>query len=118
MLHQPPGRRARLAWTLLGLTVVLVVASVVIGFTGGEAWNQKFATMPLVLAFAVVGALIAARSGNRLGWLFLGAAAVSAADLVAYAYAARAATARLPGSAQAAGSGDGYGAARDGLQPG
>jgi hypothetical protein len=102
MPHQPPSRRARLAWTLLGLTVLLAAASVVLGFTGGEAWNQQFATMPLVLAFAVVGALIAARTGNRLGWLFLGAAAVSAADLVAYAYAARSATARLPGAAWAA----------------
>jgi hypothetical protein len=102
MPHQPPSRRARLAWTLLGLTVLLAAASVVLGFTGGEAWNQQFATMPLVLAFAVVGALIAARTGNRLGWLFLGAAAVSAADLVAYAYAARSAIARLPGAAWAA----------------
>ena len=102
MLHQPPGRRPGLAWTLLGLNVVLVAASVVIGFTGGETWSQQFATIPLVLAFAVVGALIAARIGNRLGWLFLGAAAVSGADLVAYAYAARASTARLPGAAWAA----------------
>ncbi len=102
MAQQPPGRRPRLAWALLGLTVALLASSVVIGFTGGEAWNQQFATMPLALAFAVVGALIAARTGNRLGWLFLGAAAVSAADLMAYAYAARAATARLPGAAWAA----------------
>ena len=72
-----------------------------IGFTGGEAWNQKFASIPVALAFAVVGALVAARTGNRLGWLFLGAAVATAVILVAYAYAARAATAQLPGAAWA-----------------
>jgi len=102
MPHQQPGRRSRLAWALLGLTVALLAAALVIGFTGGEAWNQKFATMPVALAFAVIGALVAARTGNRLGWLFLAAGPVTAASLVAYAYAARAATARLPGAAWAA----------------
>ena len=102
MPQQQAGRRSRLAWALLGLTVVLLAATLVIGFTGGEAWNQKFATMPVALAFAVVGALVAARSGNRLGWLFLTAALVSGVSLVADAYAARAATARLPGAAWAA----------------
>jgi hypothetical protein len=102
MPHQPPGRRPRLAWALLGLTVALVASALVIGFTGGEAWNQKFASIPVALAFAVVGTLVAARTGNRLGWLFLGAAVASAVVLVAYAYAARAATARLPGAAWAA----------------
>ena len=102
MPQQRAGRRSRLAWALLGLTVVLLAASLLIGFTGGEAWNQQFATMPVALAFAVVGALVAARTGNRLGWLFLAAALVSAVSLVADAYAARAATARLPGAAWAA----------------
>ena len=102
MAQQPPGLRPRLAWALLGLTVSLVASALVIGFTGGEAWNQKFASIPVALAFAVVGALVAARTGNRLGWLFLSAAVVSAVVLVAYAYAARAATARLPGAAWAA----------------
>src|SRR5271169_2202687 len=101
MAQQPPGRQPRLAWALLGLTVALVASALVIGFTGGEAWNQKFASIPVALAFAVVGTLVAARTGNRLGWLFLGAAAASAVVLVAYAYAARAATARLPGAAWA-----------------
>jgi hypothetical protein len=102
MAQQPPGRRPRLAWTLLGLTLALLASALVIGFTGGEAWNQKFAFIPVALAFAVVGTLVAARTGNRLGWLFLGAAAASAVVVVAYAYAARAASARLPGAAWAA----------------
>ena len=102
MAQQPPGRRPRLAWALLGLTVALLASALVIGFTGGEAWNQKFASIPVALAFAVVGTLVAARTGNRLGWLFLGAAVATAVVLVAYAYAARAATARLPGAAWSA----------------
>ena len=101
MPHQQPGRRPALAWALLGLTVVLVAASLVIAFTGGEAWNQKLATSPVVIAFAAVGALVAARTGNRLGWLFLLTAAAGAASVVVETYAARAPAARLPGAAWA-----------------
>jgi hypothetical protein len=102
MAQQPPGLRPRLAWALLGLILVLLASVLVIGFTGGEAWNQKFASIPVALAFAMVGALVAARTGNRLGWFFLGASGASAVLLVAYAYAARSATARLPGADWAA----------------
>ena len=101
MPHQQSGRRPELAWALLGLTVVLLASSLVIAFTGGEAWNQKFATSPVMIAFALVGALVAARTGNRLGWLFLAAGTAGAVSLVLEAYAARAATARLPGAAWA-----------------
>ncbi len=93
-------RRARsLAGTLLGLTVVLLAAGLVIGLTGGEAWGALFGFIPVSLAFALVGALIAARTGNTLGWLFLAAGTVSAASVTANAYATRAATAELPGAA-------------------
>jgi hypothetical protein len=101
MPHQPPARRSRLAWALLGLTVVLIVSTLVIAFTGGETWNQKFATIPVMIAFAVVGALVAARTGNRLGWLFLFAGMVGAVSLVTEAYAARVPADRLPGAAWA-----------------
>jgi hypothetical protein len=101
MPGQRPNHRPWLAWTLLGLTVVLLASTLVIGLTGGEAWSQKFATIPVVIAFAVVGALVAARTGNRLGWLFLSAATAGAVSLVAEAYAARTPAARLPGAAWA-----------------
>jgi peptidoglycan/LPS O-acetylase OafA/YrhL len=101
MPHRPPGRRSRLVWALLGLTVVLLASSLVIAFTGGEAWNQKFATIPVVITFAVVGALVAARTGNRLGWLFMFAAMAGAISLVVEAYAARVPADRLPGAAWA-----------------
>jgi hypothetical protein len=89
------------AWALLGLTVVLVASSVGSPLTGGEAWNQKFATIPVVIAFAVVGALVAARTGNRLGWLFLAAGTAGAVSLAVLAYAARAPADQLPGAAWA-----------------
>jgi hypothetical protein len=67
-----PGRARWLARTLLGLTIVLLAVSLVIGFTGGETWNVVFAFIPVAIAFAVVGALVAARTGNNLGWQLLG----------------------------------------------
>jgi hypothetical protein len=94
-----PWRARRLAWTLLGVTVALLAAGAVIGLTGGEPWSAEFGFIPVALAFAVVGALVAARTRNRLGWLFLAAAAISAVTLAANAYAARPATAELPGAA-------------------
>jgi hypothetical protein len=102
MPHQQPGRRAQLAWALLGLTVVLLASSVLIGLLRGQTWNQKFAFIPVSAPFAVVGALVAARAGNRLGWLFLAAASVSAVTVLAAAYAGPAPTGNLPGAAWAA----------------
>ena len=84
MPQRHPMRRPRLAWALLGLTVVLLVLSLVLAFTGGETFDTKFATIPVELAFAVVGALVAARTGNRIGWLFLGAGLAAAASLAAF----------------------------------
>src|SRR6185437_4397109 len=71
------SRRARrLAWALLGVTVALLAAGPVIGLTGGEPWSAEFGFVPVAVAFAVVGAPVAAN-----------------------AYAARPATASLPGAA-------------------
>jgi peptidoglycan/LPS O-acetylase OafA/YrhL len=94
-----PRRARRLAWALLGVTAALLAAGPVIGLTGGEPWSAEFGFIPVALAFAVVGALVAARTRNRLGWLFLVAAAISAVTVAANAYAARPATAELPGAA-------------------
>ena len=94
-----PRSARRLAWALLGVTVTLLAAAPVIGLTGGESWSAVFGFIPVALAFAVVGALVAARTGNRLGWLVLAAAAISAVTVAAKAYAARPATAGLPAAA-------------------
>jgi len=90
-----------LAVALLGLTVALLASSLVIGLTGGEGWTAELGFIPVAASFAVVGALVAARTGNRLGWLFLGAGTVSAVTVVANVYAARAAAAELPEAAWA-----------------
>ena len=90
-----------LAWTLLGLTVVLQTAAVVLGLTGGEAWTAAFGFVPVTLSFALVGALIAVRAGNRLGWYFLAGATVTALSVAAKAYASRTPGAELPGAAWA-----------------
>ena len=90
-----------LAWTLLGLTSVLLTAAAVLGLTGGESWSRAFGFIPVTLSFALVGALIAVRAGNRLGWLFLAGATVTALSVAADTYAARTATAELPGAAWA-----------------
>ncbi len=94
-----PGRARWLAGTLLGLTIVLLALSLVIGFTGGETWNVVFAFIPVAIAFAVVGALVAARTGNNLGWLLLGTGVGAAVVLVTRAYAERVSAAELPGAA-------------------
>jgi hypothetical protein len=99
MPHQPPARRSRLAWALLGVTAVLLALGMVIAFTGHEAWPMAIGFAPVTIAFALVGALVAARTGNRLGWVFVAGAMVTAVSVVADQYAARAATAQLPGAA-------------------
>ena len=99
----PPARRGAngLAWALLGLIVVLLAAGVVVGSTGGEDWTRVVGFIPVVVALALVGTLVAARTGNRLGWLFLAAATVSAVSVAAELYAARALADELPGAAWA-----------------
>jgi len=98
MSQRPPNG---LAWTLLGLTVVLQTAAVLLGLTGGETWTAAFGFVPVTLSFALVGALIAVRAGNRLGWYFLAGATVTALSVAAKAYAARTPAAELPGAAWA-----------------
>jgi hypothetical protein len=90
-----------LAWTLLVLTVVVLAANVVLGLTGGVAWRAVFGFIPITLSFALVGALIAVRAGNRLGWFFLAGATVTALSLAATTYAARIPADELPGAAWA-----------------
>jgi len=90
-----------LAWSLLGLTVVLLAANVVLGLTGGVGWAAVFGFIPITLSFALVGALIAVRAGNRLGWFFLAGAMVTAISVAAKTYAARTPADGLPGAAWA-----------------
>jgi histidine kinase-like protein len=90
-----------LAWSLLGLTVLLLAANVVLGLTGGVGWAAVFGFVPITLSFALVGVLIAVRAGNRLGWFFLAGATVTALSVAAKTYAARTPPDGLPGAAWA-----------------
>lgn len=74
-------RSARLAWTALALEAVLLLAAAVMGLAAGPAeptvgasWGSR-ATAVLIpvslLAYPLVGGLIAGRRGNPIGWLLL-----------------------------------------------
>jgi hypothetical protein len=68
-----------LAWSLWGLTMALEVTAIWLWLGnrrlgGGYVAPQVF----IVPGFATVGAVIAARRANRVGWLFVGLGLVAA----------------------------------------
>jgi signal transduction histidine kinase len=66
--------RARLAWAIATGSAVLVVLFVVYDLTLGNGWNDAILAATVVLAvgaFGVVGATIASRTGNAVGWALL-----------------------------------------------
>jgi MFS family permease len=87
------------AWTLLGLTVALVPAGIVLaaigahrGFDLPDGWESRLLLAILgggvSLLFAAVGLLIArAEARNAIGWIFLGAAALLSGLTAAFGYA-------------------------------
>jgi signal transduction histidine kinase len=90
--------RARLAWSLLGLYVLLVGAAAVLAALSGY-W-EPIAWMSSVVTFALVGTLIASRVGGAIGWICLAVAlavALSAACEEYAVYALRANPGSLPG---------------------
>ena len=83
---------SRLAWSLWGAAIVLLVANVVLSVRAGTLPDTDVFTFvyPIfLLAFATVGALIAARQpGNPIGWVFIGTGLSWAVLGAADAYAA------------------------------
>jgi hypothetical protein len=85
-----------ISWTLFSLTVVLVPAAAVLGIlshqrhlegTHGSSLLLVGLGGPAALLFAAVGLLIArTEPRNAIGWIFLGSAALLAANLAAYGY--------------------------------
>ncbi|HEY7763257.1 MAG TPA: histidine kinase [Actinomycetota bacterium] len=72
--------RARIAWVLAIASIALMAGSFSIKVATGAVFDAE--DTPLIvpgllggIAFAVVGALIASRAGNAVGWVFLGIAA-------------------------------------------
>src|SRR5438552_15916543 len=72
----PMKRRAvRLAWSapwaLFGLTVALLAFTLVLRLVGGAGQRAPDPFFLVPVGFAGVGALVAARTSNRVGWLCL-----------------------------------------------
>jgi hypothetical protein len=94
---------ARLAWSLWALAMVLEVAAIVL-WLGNHPVLSRFGGAQdldpqvfLVPGYATVGAVIAARQRNRIGWLFLAFGLLAALLVVADSYFVRAAMV-TPGS--------------------
>src|SRR4029450_1103159 len=78
---------ARLAWSLCGGCVVGSGAVVVLQLLNGAS-DLGWAPLAALLAFAVVGALVAARQPwNSVGWLLLAVAVCMTVRLVGESYA-------------------------------
>jgi hypothetical protein len=87
---------ARLAWTLWGLTMALEAAGILLWLPNHAALVDRFGSSEdsvphvfLVPGYATVGAVIAARSRNRVGWLFLAFGLIAALVVFVGPYAVR-----------------------------
>jgi signal transduction histidine kinase len=72
--ERPTGRSV-LAWSLFGVAAAALVASFVLSVALGT-WQPQDAELAIpaaigTLAMAFIGALIAARAGNPIGWIYL-----------------------------------------------
>jgi hypothetical protein len=99
---------ARLAWSLWGLAMVLEVVAILLWLANHAVLVSRFGTPDdfepqvfLVPGYATVGAVIAARQRNRIGWLFLAFGLDAALLVFAYSYFIRG-TIVTPGSLPAA----------------
>ena len=103
-----PHTVARLAWSLWALAMALEVAAIPLWLANHAVLLSRFGTTEdfaphvfLVPGYATVGAVIAARRRNRIGWLFLAFGLVAALLSFASAYFIRGAIV-APGSLPAA----------------
>jgi signal transduction histidine kinase len=83
-----PRRRSFVAWTIAAASIVMMLSSFAIKLAFGLVLGAEDTALILPgllggAAFAVVGALVAARTGNAVGWVFLGIAASFAVSLPA-----------------------------------
>jgi hypothetical protein len=75
----------RLAWSLWGLAMALEVTGIALWLDNHAALLDRFGTTEdggphvfVVPGYTTVGAVIAARTRNRIGWLFLGFGLIAA----------------------------------------
>jgi len=92
-----PRQRSWLAWGLAGLTVALAVTAMALGLVGGTVL-----VLPVTLSLSVVGAMISARTGNLIGWLFVASGGAIGLCLALQAYASGPHAAARPGAGWAA----------------
>ena len=99
---------ARLAWSLWGLAMALEAAGILLWLNNHAMLVDRFGRAEdvaphvfLVPGYATVGAVIAARSRNRVGWLFLAFGLIAALEVVVAPYQVRGAI-LTPGSLPAA----------------
>ncbi len=95
--------RSAIAWGVAAVSIALAWSSLAIKLWFGMVLGVEDTALILPgllggTAFAVVGALIAARTGNAVGWIFLGIAGFGSISLPAQNWvdAAEAATRQLP----------------------
>ena len=77
-----PRTRSWLAWGLAGLTAALLVTALLLGLV-----SRTILLLPATLSLSVVGAVISARTGNLIGWLFVASGTVIGLCLALTAYA-------------------------------
>jgi hypothetical protein len=80
----------QLAWGLWALAMILLGFAVVLMLQNRPVSHDGFLQGFLVPGFATVGAVVAARRRNTIGWLFLGVALVAATGALCAEYALRA----------------------------
>jgi hypothetical protein len=85
------GRPARLAWSLAGACVALVLSSLVLllaASQAGEVTQYYYEDAAVAVSFALLGAVVAAhRPENPIGWLFLAIGLSGALGVVSNEYA-------------------------------
>jgi signal transduction histidine kinase len=87
-----PQWRKTLAWGIAALSAVLIAAFLAVTLTLPSPIDESgdlYFIVPAgtgMLAFAGVGVLIASRTGNPIGWIFLAIAALLGATFVAQSY--------------------------------
>jgi signal transduction histidine kinase len=87
-----PQWRKTLAWGIAALSAVLIAAFLAVTLTLPSPVDESgdlYFIVPAgtgMLAFAGVGVLIASRTGNPIGWIFLAIAALLGATFVAQSY--------------------------------
>src|SRR4028119_2108002 len=78
---------AWLAWSVCGLTVVLVACTVALAFLNGSEVRAVIFPLGVTLSSVVGGLVASRRPANPVGWFFLGIGGCMAITVVAAEYA-------------------------------